>query len=303
VTGTVERARGRWREILPQLGIAASFLRNRHGPCPLCGGKDRFRFDDRAGSGSYICNQCGPGPGLMLLRKLNDWDHRTACDAVDRIIRADYRPPAPQPAAPSNANRKALIRRTIAEATDQGVVDAYLARRGLGVSSLVLLGHPACPYFDDDTKRMIGRYPAVIAPITAPDGEIESAHRIYDAALDPRKKSLPPVRTIKGAAVRLHEPTDDLGIGEGIETCLAAFQMFNIPVWAALTEGGLAAFEPPPGIATLHIFGDADLNYVGQAAAYALAKRAHHAGLNVEVHIPPRLGSDWLDVLNEGGRT
>ena len=36
---TVERARGRWREILPRLGIDARFLVNRHGPCPLCGGR------------------------------------------------------------------------------------------------------------------------------------------------------------------------------------------------------------------------------------------------------------------------
>ena len=49
---TMTRARGRWREILPRFGIAGRFLQNRHGPCPLCGGKDRYRFDDRDGSGS-----------------------------------------------------------------------------------------------------------------------------------------------------------------------------------------------------------------------------------------------------------
>jgi hypothetical protein len=64
---TIERARGRWREILPQLGVETRFLTNQHGPCPICGGKDRFRFDDRDGSGSYYCNQCGPGPGLVLI--------------------------------------------------------------------------------------------------------------------------------------------------------------------------------------------------------------------------------------------
>ncbi|MDI5829610.1 hypothetical protein MJN51_36035, partial [Salmonella enterica subsp. enterica serovar Kentucky] len=35
----------------------------RHAPCPACGGKDRFRFDDN-GRGSFICNQCGAGDGL-----------------------------------------------------------------------------------------------------------------------------------------------------------------------------------------------------------------------------------------------
>ena len=29
---TVERARHRWREILPQFGIETRFLTNRHGP-------------------------------------------------------------------------------------------------------------------------------------------------------------------------------------------------------------------------------------------------------------------------------
>ena len=31
--GTIERARGRWREILPQLGVETRFLVNKHGPC------------------------------------------------------------------------------------------------------------------------------------------------------------------------------------------------------------------------------------------------------------------------------
>ncbi len=68
---TVERAHGRWTEILPLLGVDPRFLVNRHGPCPLCGGKDRFRFDDKDGSGSYYCNGCGAGVGIILVRKLH----------------------------------------------------------------------------------------------------------------------------------------------------------------------------------------------------------------------------------------
>src|SRR5215472_17402029 len=90
--GTIERARHRWREILPQLGIETRFLTNKHGPCPLCGGKDRFRFDDRHGDGDYFCNQCGPGAGIILVQKKNGWDFKTAADAIDKIIGADSPP-------------------------------------------------------------------------------------------------------------------------------------------------------------------------------------------------------------------
>jgi len=141
---TVERARGRWTEILPRLGVAAHHLRNRHGPCPLCGGKDRFRFDDKRGEGTYFCNQCGAGTGLLLVRKLNGWDHATACKAVDDIIGRDWRPaPATASDAASQAvqaaTRKArAIEGLLREATDRSVVDAYLARRGLSVTSEVL---------------------------------------------------------------------------------------------------------------------------------------------------------------------
>lgn len=42
-------ARGRWPQILHHFWIDASHLKNKHGSCPVCGGKDRFRFDDKNG--------------------------------------------------------------------------------------------------------------------------------------------------------------------------------------------------------------------------------------------------------------
>tara|TARA_R100000808_G_scaffold24871_1_gene58941 strand:- start:1816 stop:3705 length:1890 start_codon:yes stop_codon:yes gene_type:complete len=62
---------GRWRAILPTLGVPAGALVNKHGPCPGCGGKDRFRFDDEGGRGTWICSQGGgetiAGDGFELL--------------------------------------------------------------------------------------------------------------------------------------------------------------------------------------------------------------------------------------------
>lgn len=57
---------GRWREILENYGARLPAGRH-HGPCPICGGKDRFRFDDKDGLGTWFCNQCGSAGGLKLL--------------------------------------------------------------------------------------------------------------------------------------------------------------------------------------------------------------------------------------------
>lgn len=180
------------------------------------------------------------------------------------------------------------------------MVDAYLTRRGLSARSPALLGHARCPYFDDE-HRLVGHFPAVVAPILGPDGELQSAHRIYDADIEPRKKTLPPVTTISGGAVRLYDPDEELGIGEGIENSMAAHELFRVPVWAALTANGIKTFQPPRGLLRLHIFADNDSNYVGQAAAFDLAHRRNRDGLTVEVHVPPIADTDWLDVLNSGG--
>jgi putative DNA primase/helicase len=301
VSDTIERAQYRWREILPRLGVGTKFLSNRHGPCPLCGGKDRYRFDDKDGSGSYICGQCGAGVGIILLRKMHGWDYKTACDAIDEIIGAESAPvAAPSPPEKPDERRAGAIRRALAQAGDSSVVDAYLTRRGIAVRSPALLGDSRCAYFDDK-HRLIGHFPAVVAPILAPDGELQSAHRIYDADIEPRKKTMPPVSTISGGAVRLYEPDEELGVAEGVETALAAHELFKVPVWATLTANGIKTFQPPRGLLRLHVFGDNDANYVGQAAAYDLAHRLNRDGLTIEVHIPEIADTDWLNMLNNGG--
>ena len=60
-------ARYQWRHILPALGIPAEKLTNKHQPCPVCGDRDRYRFDDKDGYGSYICTHCGNGDGFHLV--------------------------------------------------------------------------------------------------------------------------------------------------------------------------------------------------------------------------------------------
>ncbi|EMK7756456.1 primase-helicase zinc-binding domain-containing protein, partial [Yersinia enterocolitica] len=52
IAGIAAQARGKWDFILDALAISHS---KQHSPCPACGGKDRFRFDDRQGAGTWFC--------------------------------------------------------------------------------------------------------------------------------------------------------------------------------------------------------------------------------------------------------
>lgn len=62
---------GRWPAIIQSVtGIGPDYMTGRHGPCPRCGGKDRWRvFDDFTSSGGATCNQCGKfADGFALVR-------------------------------------------------------------------------------------------------------------------------------------------------------------------------------------------------------------------------------------------
>mgnify|MGYP003642882904 CR=1 FL=1 len=61
---------GQWQTVLNNYGCELPAGR-KHGACPVCGGKDRFRFDDKNGRGTWFCSQCEPnsGGGLLLLSR------------------------------------------------------------------------------------------------------------------------------------------------------------------------------------------------------------------------------------------
>ena len=80
------RTRGRWFAVLSMLGVDTSYLRNKHGPCPVCGGTDRFRWDDKNGDGTFYCNQCGPGSGIDLVMRIRGLSFREAALLVEGVI-------------------------------------------------------------------------------------------------------------------------------------------------------------------------------------------------------------------------
>lgn len=140
---------------------------------------------------------------------------------------------------------------------------------------------------------------AMLAPVVALDGELRSVHRTYFGDVPSRKKLTETIDTVNGCAVRLFGLETTLGIAEGIETALAAHELFGVPTWAALTAGSVEKFDVPAGVECLVIFGDNDATFTGQAAAYALANRlaCKRREIAVTVEIPPAVDADWLDVL------
>ncbi|PSW05049.1 hypothetical protein C9J01_27680 [Photobacterium rosenbergii] len=60
-------ARGRWQSIFSSVGIDVP-AQGKHSPCPICGGDDRFHFDDQDGRGTSYCRGCDKGrDGLTLV--------------------------------------------------------------------------------------------------------------------------------------------------------------------------------------------------------------------------------------------
>ncbi len=138
-----ESARGRWQNlILPALGIVVPDHPRRHAPCPVCGGKDRFRFDDQEGRGTFYCNQCDPhaGDGFDLVGKARNLSFRDALPLVAGILGLDSTAPlkAPLPPPVVRIDRKALAFRYELAALDRRIrADAILqAATNLEVSGL-----------------------------------------------------------------------------------------------------------------------------------------------------------------------
>jgi putative DNA primase/helicase len=295
-----ELARNHWRYVLTQLGVPEAALTGKHGPCPACGGEDRFRFDNRNGEGSHYCSGCGAGSGYQLLMKVHGWDFNHALKEVQRLISPDM--PAEKPPAGMNPEQK---RRLLREAWGAGSVGApevihYLCGRGLGerVATYAAQKLRYGPVYHKDSDSY---QPCMMALVEDADRTPVTIHRTYLMGDRREKRTMPCLHELNGSAIRFStgEP-QELVLAEGIETTLAAMQLHRRPGWATVSANGMATLELPRYVKRVIICADNDAKFAGQAAAYALAHRlaCKVGGPEVEVRVPERVGWDFLDVLS-----
>ncbi|WP_192805022.1 DUF7146 domain-containing protein [Noviherbaspirillum aerium] len=294
---TADEAVGRWPGILQALGVDPRYLGKKHGPCPICGGRDRYRFDDKEGRGTWFCSHCGSGDGFKLLQSLHGWNFSQAAKEVDRVARIV--PAGAVTQERTEENKLQALRETWGDSrpvTRGDPVWKYLTDR-VGIDRVPpdIRFHPALKHSDG------GRHPAMLARMCYPDGTGASLHRTYltkdgrKASVSQVKKFMAAPKPLNSAAVRLGAGEIFLGIAEGIETALAAALRFSVPVWAATNAVLLEAWTPPIGVERVLIAGDNDASFTGQAAAFSLARRLVHDGYAVEIQIPETEGKDWAD--------
>lgn len=289
---TADRAIGRWREILPLLGVNPKLLDGRQHPCPMCGGKDRFRFSDKDGRGMYFCNQCGPGDGFHLVQKISGLTFKDTASKVDQLL--GNAKPVEAKQDDERASRKAMK-----EAWESAVKPTANSSVGLYLESRL---HR---FWKSDAIRQVGNN--MIARVSDVNDRGVNMHLTYLTARGKKADVTPQKRVMRGTlpagcAIRLWEAREVMGIAEGIETAMSAAILFRMPVWAAVSGVMLSKWEPPAIAKKIVVFGDNDLSFTGQAKAYELAHRLTiKNGLDVDVEIPTAPGTDWNDVLLQRG--
>ena len=303
-----ERLLDRWPDIFRHLGLPAKILNKKNQPCPMCGGTDRFRFTNQGGGGSWICTHCGAGDGVTLVMKIKKWGFARAKAEIEPVIGTAKVQPRKEP---NEFTRRRALNGLWASGTpitsDTPAGQWLIYRTGITEfpDAMVLRAVASMRWWDSEHGAKF--FPGMIAMVTEPNGKPVNIYRTW-LTPEGRKAPINPMRKMMqgpippGSAVRLWPASVEMGVGEGIETCISASIRHDyVPTWALLGTAGMSSFIPPPAVKRLFVFGDNDLNYAGQAAAYAMGHRlgaVTDRKFLVDVRIPYHVtaGEDWNDV-------
>ena len=295
-----DRARGRWHGLLPSLGVDSRYLTGKHTACPLCHeGRDRFRFDDKGGAGTWICSRCSAGDGISLVMQVNGWSFKEAAVEIEKLIGGvPFRPSSEVRSGGDQRRVMNCVWREARSVETGDPVARYLGARTDLVSFPACIRTAARLFYNADVPSF---HPAMVAMVSGADGKPVNIHRTYltlagtKAPLEEPRR-LMPGKVPPGSAIRLTEHSGVLGIAEGIETAFSASALFGVPCWSVINSPMMSNWMVPRDVRELIIFADNDASYDGQAAAFTLAKRVKKADLTVCIEIPAETDTDWNDV-------
>ncbi|MFV9095397.1 DUF927 domain-containing protein [Klebsiella aerogenes] len=224
-------ATDRWPAVLAGLHIDVPDSPRRHGPCPACGGSDRFRFDD-GGRGSFICNQCGAGDGLDLIRKVNKCDTTEAARLAAEVLGIDYRVDERNEEAARQRREQMEAERQQREQERQRRKLAEIGqRRGLFVSHWQGLAETA---FEGESEYLMNKGLVEFTFPVLPDGSLllglvdESGTVTAAQTITPQgEKRLLAGSAKRGAyhAVNAADAPQSVLIAEGLATALSVYLM------------------------------------------------------------------------------
>ena len=144
-------ADGQWAAIINNVaGIGDDYLNSRrHGPCPKCGGNDRWRFTNHQDGGGAICNNCGRfGDGLELIKWFTGLAFPEVVEKIGDYLKLtpDQRPKtiaAPKPKSKKHV-RKELIPLTTVKAEpwqpgkqNESIVKSWCNRKRLTIKGVL----------------------------------------------------------------------------------------------------------------------------------------------------------------------
>jgi len=293
----------------------------RYGPCPKCGGTDRFAIN--ASKQIWNCRGCQRGGDVISLVQHLDGctfdaavatlgrQDPTGCghgknaapDLPNRILKAHRRSCCKSDV---ERTREALAIWSAAREPQGTPAWTYLFRRGIALEALpsrineALRIHPDCPWHDERRLCLVALWTDTIS------GEARAIHR---RAITSDGENLGHWRAwgpTNGCVIRLwpdDEVSQDLVLGEGVETVLAAATRIAHrgtllqPAWAAGDAGHIGAFPALSGVEALTLLVDADENGIGQCRAAECARRWTAADRQV-IRLTPRLvGADFNDLV------
>jgi len=261
----------------------------RCGPCPRCGGDDRFAI--HIGKQVFQCRHCGKGGGaISLVMWLDGVDFIRAVETLagDRrepVVRKpiDNRAKVAAEQDEAKQHRKAAWLWSQRRPIQGSIAETYLRSRGIICPLPPTLAF--LPPSGDYPPSMIAAYalPNEIEPGVL--GEPRIVRSVHVTRLLPdgsgRERGKAAKITIGrplGLPIVLAPVTDTLALAitEGIEDALSVYQATGLGAWAAGSAPYMLSIEVPDYIDAITIIADADDQ--GQRGAIGLAQQLHQRG-------------------------